>query len=144
MLIDECLDKWHAHLRGELEGGLDALLAEDVVFYSPIVFTALEGRETAKLYLAAAGSTFSEGDTGKAPGQQNSDFRYSKEVASGHHTVLEFETTVAGKYVNGVDIMTWNDEGQITEFKVMIRPLQAVNLMHAQMKAQLEAMSGAQ
>ena len=56
--------------------------------------------------------------------------------------VLEFETEVGGKYVNGVDIITWNDEGRIIEFKVMIRPLQAVNLMHQQMAAMLEKMNG--
>jgi hypothetical protein len=141
-LIKACMDKWHAHLRGELEGGLDAILADDVTFFSPIVFTPIEGKEMAKLYLSAAGNTFSEGDTAKAPGKEDSSFRYSKEVMSGDTIVLEFETTIDGKYVNGVDIMTWNDQGQITEFKVMIRPLQAVNLMHAQMKATLEKMQG--
>ena len=141
-MIEACLDKWHAHLRGELDGGLDEILADDVTFYSPIVFTPIEGKDMAKLYLSAAGNTFSEGDTSKTPGKEDSNFRYSKEVMSGDTIVLEFETTIDGKYVNGVDIMTWNDQGQITEFKVMIRPLQAVNLMHAQMKATLEKMQG--
>jgi hypothetical protein len=59
---------------------------------------------------------------------------------SGDHSILEFETIIDGTYVNGVDIMTWNDEGRISEFKVMIRPLQAVNLVHAKMKAMLEQM----
>lgn len=54
--------------------------------------------------------------------------------------MLEFETTVEGKYVNGVDIITCNNRGRITEFRVMIRPLQAVNLIHAQMKAMLDSM----
>lgn len=141
-MIEDYMDKWHAHLRGELEGGLDVLLADDVKFYSPIVFTPLEGKDLAKLYLSAAGNTFSEGDAAKAPGKEGSSFSYAKEVMSGNTIVLEFETTIDGKYVNGVDIMTWNDQGQITEFKVMIRPLQAVNLMHAQMKAMLEKMQG--
>jgi hypothetical protein len=61
-------------------------------------------------------------------------------VLSGNHAVLEFESEVDGKYVNGVDIITCNDEGKIIEFKVMIRPLQAVNAMHQQMKAMLEKM----
>jgi hypothetical protein len=61
-----------------------------------------------------------------------------KEICSGHHAMLEFETKVAGKYVNGIDLITCNDNGQISEFKVMIRPLQAVNLIHEQMKAMLE------
>jgi hypothetical protein len=59
---------------------------------------------------------------------------------SGNVAVLEFETTVDGKYVNGVDIVTCDDEGRIVEFRVMIRPLQAVNLVHRQMAAMLESM----
>ncbi len=51
------LEKWHAHIRGEIEGGLDTLLADDVVFYSPVVFTPQEGKEITKLYLGAAGAT---------------------------------------------------------------------------------------
>lgn len=132
------MDKWHDHLKGEFEGGLDELLAEDVVFYSPVVFTPLEGKDLAKLYLSAAGNTFSEGDEEKFPGKDSSAFRYTKEVMSANHIILEFETTINGTYVNGVDIMTWNDEGKISEFKVMIRPLQAVNLVHTQMKAMLQ------
>ena len=61
---------------------------------------------------------------------------------SGDHIMLEFEATIDGMYVNGVDIMTWNNNGKISEFKVMIRPLQAVNLVHAQMKTILERMQG--
>ena len=71
-----------------------------------------------------------------------SKFRYSKEIMSGNQAVLEFESEVDGKYVNGVDILTWNDAGKIVEFKVMIRPLQAVNAMHQQMGEMLEKMKG--
>ncbi len=142
-MIESCLARWHAHIKGELPGGLDELLADDVEFISPIVFTPQKGKDLAKLYLGAAGNTFSEGSAEKAPGKSESNFRYTKEVASGNCTVLEFETTIDGKYVNGVDIITWNDAQQITEFKVMIRPLQAVNLMHARMKAMLEKMQSA-
>ena len=70
-------------------------------------------------------------------------FRYTKEVLAGDTAVLEFETTVEGKYVNGVDIIRCNDEGRIVEFRVMIRPLQAVNLVHQQMAAMLERMKPA-
>ncbi len=134
------LARWHQHLKGEVEGGLDELLADDCVFYSPIVFTPQKGKDLTKLYLGAAGATFSEGDQKKAPGQSASKFHYIKEVCDDNQLVLEFETEIEGKYVNGVDIMTFNEEGKITEFKVMIRPLQAINLMHAQMKAMLEQM----
>ncbi len=140
MTATDHIELWHQHLRGEIDGGLDTLLADDCVFYSPIVFSPQKGKELTKMYLMAAGSTFSEGDKNKAVGQPETKFKYSKEVASGNTIVLEFETELQGKYVNGVDIITFNEAGQIIEFKVMIRPLQAVNLMHAQMKAMLEAM----
>ena len=61
-------------------------------------------------------------------------------MLAGDTAVLEFETTVEGKYVNGVDIIRCNDEGRIVEFRVMIRPLQAINLVHRQMAATLEQM----
>ncbi len=139
-MIEQNMKNWHLHLKGKLPGGLDALLADDCVFYSPIVFTPQKGKELTKLYLGAAGNTFSEGDKDKAPGSANSDFKYIKEVLCGNHAVLEFESLVDGKYVNGIDMITFNEEGKIIEFKVMMRPLQAINLMHAKMKAMLEQM----
>lgn len=141
-MSEQNLKNWHLHLKGKFPGGLDALLDDDCTFYSPIVFTPQEGKDLTKLYLGAAGNTFSEGDKDKAVGAKDSDFSYIKEVVSGNNIVLEFESKIDGKYINGVDIMTFNDEGKITEFKVMIRPLQAVNLMHAKMMAMLETMKG--
>lgn len=140
--IHQTIAAWHGFLRGELAGGLDELLHDDVVFYSPIVYTPQEGKAITKLYLEAAGQTLpgdkagSSGATGSGGG-----FHYTKQVLDGHTAVLEFETTVAGKYVNGVDIITCDDHGKIVEFRVMIRPLQAVNLVHQQMAAMLEKMA---
>tara|TARA_R110002073_G_scaffold25378_31_gene84309 strand:- start:320 stop:754 length:435 start_codon:yes stop_codon:yes gene_type:complete len=134
------LERWHQHMKGELKGGLDELLDDDCVFLSPIVFSPQKGKALTKMYLQAAGSTFSEGDNKKAPGKSASAFKYVKEVYSDNVAVLEFETEIEGKYINGVDIISFNEAGKITEFKVMIRPLQAVNLMHEQMKAMLEKM----
>jgi len=145
-MIEKCMENWHKQLRGELEGGLDAILDDDCVFYSPIVFSPQKGKALTKMYLMAAGSTFSGGDapTSKplhdASNAAGRKFRYVKEIMSGHHAVLEFETELGGKYVNGIDMITCNDEGRIVEFKVMIRPLQAIQLMHAQMAAMLEKM----
>ncbi len=143
--IDTCIANWHRHIRGELPGGLDAVLHEDCTFLSPIVFTPQQGRDITKLYLTAAGNTLggSDGDGAKAitAGSSDGGFRYVKEVLDGHHAVLEFETTVEGKYANGVDIITCDDDGLITEFKVMLRPLQAINAVHAQMKAMLEQLA---
>jgi len=139
-LIRQVIENWHLFVQGKLPGGLDELLAQDVVFYSPVVFTPQKGKEMTKFYLAAAGSTFGGDKTENTPGSPTSNFRYVKEVLSGNCAVLEFESEVDGKYVNGVDIITCNDRGKIIEFKVMIRPLQAVNVMHQQMKETLEKM----
>ena len=57
-MIEKVIERWHANIAGNFDGGLDELLAEDVVFYSPVVFTPQKGREIAKLYLTAAGGTF--------------------------------------------------------------------------------------
>jgi hypothetical protein len=142
--IDRVIAKWHAHLRGQLPGGLDELLDDDVVFYSPIVYTPQEGKAITKMYLQAAGQTLPGEGSASSDSAGGDDrpgrFRYTKTVTSGDTAVLEFETTVDGKYVNGVDIMRCNEAGRIVEFRVMIRPLQAVNLVHAQMKATLERM----
>jgi hypothetical protein len=142
-MIEKTMTNWHRHLRGELPGGLDTLLHDDVVFYSPIVYTPQEGKAITKRYLEAAGQTL-PGDRPEGGGASDDarpgGFRYTKEVVSGHVAVLEFETTVEGKYVNGVDIIRCDDDGLIVEFRVMIRPLQAVNLVHRQMAAMLESM----
>lgn len=144
--IETCIERWHACIGGRLEGGLDAVLHPDCVFLSPIVFTPQRGREITKLYLTAAGGTLagsspSSSEDGISVGD-GSGFRYVKQIRQGHHAMLEFETEIDGKYVNGVDIITCDDDALITEFKVMIRPLQAVNLVHAQMKAMLERLAG--
>jgi len=141
--IDGCIERWHRHTRGELDGGLDTLLHEECVFLSPIVFTPQRGREITKLYLRAAGSTLADADpaSSEASLPTDSTFRYTKEIRQGRHAMLEFETEVEGKYANGVDIISCDDDGMIVEFKVMMRPLQAINAVHAQMKAMLEQLA---
>jgi hypothetical protein len=152
-MIETVVDRWHSFLRGQLPGGLEELLDDDVVFYSPIVFTPQRGKAITALYLQAAARTF-PGDPAPSPAASTTDgsvadpepvtehrsFRYTKSVLAGDTAVLEFETTIEGKYVNGVDIIRGNDEGRIIEFRVMIRPLQAVELVHRQMAAMLEQM----
>ena len=140
-MIHDVITKWHAYMKGELPNGLDALLDDDVVFYSPIVFTPQVGKEITKMYLLAAGQTLPGEKTAPtqidAPSQK---FRYTKQVLDGNTAVLEFETTIEGKYANGVDIITCNDAGKIVEFRVMMRPLQAINAVHRQMGETLERM----
>ena len=140
--IHAVIERWHAHTRGELANGLDELLHDDVVFYSPIVFTPQRGKAITTLYLQAAGQTL-PGEKTTTMSQAGSDdvpkgFRYTKEILDGNHAVLEFETTIEGKYVNGIDMITCDDAGKITEFRVMIRPLQAINLVHKQMGEMLQ------
>ena len=123
------LELWHDMLRKRDLGRIDEVLAEDCVFLSPIVHTPQRGRELTRFYLTAALNVFNE------------SFQYVKEVVSPRHAVLEFTCEVDGIMVNGVDIMTFDDDGKIVEFKVMVRPLKAVNLLHAKMRAMLEQMS---
>jgi hypothetical protein len=139
--IETVIERWHAFLRGDLPGGLDELLDDDVVFYSPIVYTPQHGKELTSLYLHAAAATFPGGSsTPSSSGDGIGHFRYTKKAFSNDTAILEFETEMEGKYVNGVDIICCNDQGRIIEFRVMIRPLQAVNLVHQQMAAMLEQM----
>ncbi len=132
-MIDDVIARWHRYMDGELPGGLDELLADDVVFYSPVVFTPQRGKEITTAYLAAASRALS------GSGGGGGAFRYTKEVLSGDTAVLEFETSVDGKYVNGVDIVRCDDGGRIVEFRVMIRPLQAIQAVHEQMGRMLAA-----
>ena len=141
-MIEDVIEKWHRHIGGDLPGGLDELLDDDVVFLSPIVFTPQKGKDITKLYLGAAGNTLG-GKKEAEGGKKIPKFRYTKEVLCGNHAVLEFESEIDGKYVNGVDIITCNDQGKIVEFKVMVRPLQAINAVHQQMAAMLEKMKSA-
>ena len=135
-MIRENIKKWHDHIKGEFLGGLDELLADDVIFYSPIVFSPQNGKELTTLYLMAAGNTFG-GDKAKDGTLEGSSFKYTKEILEGNQAMLEFETQIDGKYINGVDIITFNESGKISEFKVMIRPLQAVQIIHEQMQKML-------
>jgi len=142
--IHAVIERWHAHMRGELQNGLEQLLHDDVIFYSPIVYTPQKGKAITTLYLQAAGQTLPgekpKNETGKTSGDAPKGFRYTKEILDGYHAVLEFETTVEGKYVNGIDMITCDDNGKITEFRVLIRPLQAINLVHKQMGEMLDRM----
>ena len=121
------LETWHRLVRTTDPAGLWDLLAEDAVFHSPVVHTPQRGRQLAFWYLAAAFKVFF-----------NDSFRYVREVVDDRHAVLEFQTEIDGIVVNGVDMITWNDDGRIVDFKVMLRPLKAINLIHQKMAQMLE------
>lgn len=143
--IHAVMDRWFLHLRGQLDGGLDAILHEDCVFYSPVVFSPQRGREISKLYLSAAGNVLPGDEAAEKPMAAESDnhgsFSYTKKIMAGNHAMLEFETMVGDVFVNGVDIITCDDEGWITEFKVMMRPHKALDVVRGQMAAMMEKLS---
>jgi hypothetical protein len=122
------LEAWHRMVRTRDPSGLDALLAEDVVFHSPVVHSPQCGSKLTAWYLTAALRVFG-----------NPSFRYVREIAGASDAMLEFETEIDGVSVNGVDIIRWNESGRIVNFKVMIRPLKAINLVHQHMAAMLQS-----
>lgn len=122
------LAAWHKVLESRNGAGIAALLSDDVVFHSPVVHTPQLGKSITSLYLMAAMQVLG-----------NPTFRYVREVAGEHDAVLEFETQIDGIVVNGVDMVSWNDDGLITSFKVMVRPLKAIHLVQEKMAAMLAA-----
>jgi hypothetical protein len=134
-MIEDVVARWHRYMHGDLAGGLDELLADDVVFWSPVVFTPQRGKEITTRYLEAAAASLG----GDATGDPAQAFRYTKQVVAGDTAVLEFETTLHGKYVNGVDIIRCDDAARIVEFRVMMRPLQAIQAVHEEMGRRLSA-----
>ena len=124
----ETLATWHDLVKSRNPKGLDALLADDVVFHSPVVHTPQAGKAVTAQYLSAAFHVFF-----------NETFRYVREIEGPRDAVLEFQVDIDGLTVNGVDMIRWNDEGRIVDFKVMIRPLKAINLIHQKMGEMLQA-----
>lgn len=122
----KAIEAWRNIVRTRDASGLSDLLADDVVFYSPVVHTPQVGKAITTMYLSAAVQVFG-----------NESFRYIREIVGKSDAVLEFETEIDGITVNGVDMIRWNETGQIIEFKVMIRPLKAINLIHEKMSAML-------
>jgi hypothetical protein len=127
MTIDT-LTTWHSLVKSRNAKGLDALLADDVVFHSPVVHTPQVGKAITAQYLSAAFHVFF-----------NESFKYVREIAGPSDAVLEFQVEIDGIGVNGVDMLKWNADGKIVEFKVLIRPLKAINLIHQKMAAMLQA-----
>lgn len=122
------LPAWHALVRSRDASALDALLADDAVFHSPALHKPQQGKALVKAYLSAAIQVLGPGS-----------FRYVRELAGERDAVLEFETELDGLVVNGVDLIRWNDEGRITDFKVMIRPYKAMEAVMARMAEALQA-----
>jgi hypothetical protein len=121
---------WHQVAKNRDVAGLDSLLHRDVVFHSPVVHSPQVGKSITTQYLAAAFQVFF-----------NDSFVYVREVHGQGHAVLEFNVEIQGIVVNGVDMISWDQDGLITDFKVMVRPLKGVNLIHQNMGTMLQAQS---
>lgn len=126
--VSTTLEIWHDILETRTPSRLEEVLAEDCVFLSPVVHTPQRGRDLTMLYLSGAMQVLNE------------NFHYTKKVISDTHAVLEFECSVDDILINGVDILTFNSDGLICEFRVMVRPLKAINLMHQKMREALESL----
>jgi hypothetical protein len=127
-MTSSVIERWHQFIGGGHDPAvLDALLDDDAVFYSPAVFTPQEGRQKTTAYLMAAAKMFG-----------GTDFHYVEEWVGDRSAVLEFAATVDGVYVNGVDLITWNDDGRIVSFKVMMRPFKGLQAIMPKMAELLQ------
>jgi hypothetical protein len=127
MSIDT-LAVWHELVATRNAKGLAALLSDQVVFHSPVVHTPQVGKAVTAQYLGAAFHVFF-----------NETFKYVREIVGPRDAVLEFQVEIDGIAVNGVDMLQWDDDGRIVDFKVLVRPLKAINLIHQKMGAMLQA-----
>lgn len=129
-MMPSALQAWHSVIKDRDEAALDRLLADEVVFHSPVVHTPQVGKAVTSQYLKAAMHVLG------GPG-----FHYVREVWSETDAVLEFVNVIDGITLNGIDMIRWNGEGKIVDFKVMVRPLKAVNMLHQKMAEMLQTMS---
>jgi hypothetical protein len=127
-MIPSVIAGWEKVVETRDFGLLDALLADDVVFESPIVHTPQVGRAITKTYLIAAVQALC-----------NPEFRFVGRWFAEQSAVLELVTMIDGVTVNGVDIIGWNSEDRINRFKVMIRPLKAIDAVQQAIGRQLAA-----
>jgi hypothetical protein len=124
------ISRWHKVMKNYELDDLDTILSEDVVFFSPVVFKAMNGKEITKMYLSAAGKSFNL-----------EKFQYTNEIHDGMYSILEFETFIDDISVNGVDMIEWDEDGKIVNFKVMVRPLKAVQKVQQKMVEALESLN---
>tara|TARA_B100001079_G_scaffold239031_1_gene223060 strand:+ start:81 stop:473 length:393 start_codon:yes stop_codon:yes gene_type:complete len=129
MKAKELIHKWHKVMKNSELDLLNEIIADDATFSSPVVFKPMLGKEITMMYLSAAGQSFNM-----------EKFQYTKEIHDGMNSVLEFETYIDEISVNGVDIIEWNEDGKIANFKVMIRPFKAVQKVQQKMVEALESL----
>lgn len=123
---------WHAYMGSGGDAALLAdLIAEDAVFHSPVVHSPQAGKAKVMLYLLSAAKVLG-----------NDSFTYVRELVDGNDALLEFTSELDGIHVNGIDLIRFDDAGKIIDFKVMVRPVKAVNKLWDMMAAQLQAAAG--
>lgn len=126
------LAAWHAYMHSGGDAGLlGDLVHDDAVFHSPVVHTPQAGKAKVMVYLLSAAKVLG-----------NESFTYVREVVEGHDALLEFTCEIDGIAINGIDLIRFDDDGKIIDFKVMVRPVKAVNKLWEMMAAQLQAASG--
>lgn len=122
MTVPATIERWHRVALQNLPDEIPALLAEDAVFESPVVHTPQAGKAIVTKYLQSALKLLN-----------TQHFRYGEEWFGERSAVLEFFSEIDGIKINGVDLISWNEAGLITRFKVMVRPLKAINMLHQKM-----------
>lgn len=120
------LKAWYDYTKAHDHKVLWEMLHPDVVFESPVVHAPQKGRDITFKYLTAADKVLG-----------SSGFKYVGEWKNDSGAILEFVNEIDGIRINGIDMISWDKDGLITHFKVMVRPLKAVNLLHQLMGAQL-------
>ena len=124
--MKSALDQWHDYMHNPSREALSAMIDDDAVFESPVVHTPQQGKAITAKYLWSAAKVLG-----------NDQFKYLNEWHGDHSAILEFETVIEGITINGIDMIWWNEAQKIARFKVMVRPLKAVNMLHQMMGAQL-------
>lgn len=123
---------WHAYMNSGGDAALlSAQVAEDAVFHSPVVHSPQVGKTKVMLYLLSAAKVLG-----------NESFTYVREIVDGQDALLEFTSVIDGIHINGIDLIRFDEEGKIIDFKVMVRPVKAVNKLWEMMAAQLQAAAG--
>jgi len=126
----ELIHKWHEVIKNDELEELEKIISDDAIFSSPVVFKPLKGKEITLMYLHAAGQSFNM-----------KKFKYTREIHQDMNSVLEFETYIDDIAVNGVDMIEWDQDGKIKNFKVMIRPFKAVQKVQEKMIEALESLN---
>ena len=116
------IEDWHRIARSGDCTALDRMIHEDAVFESPVVHTPQRGKAITIKFLTAAVATLN-----------NPSSEFVGEWSGEQSVIVEFKSEIEGIAINGIDMIRFDDTGLITHFKVMIRPLKAVNLIHRKM-----------